>query len=258
MNKYHNGKIYKIVDVGYSKQYIGSTTESLSMRMARRRSDYKRKNEGKKVPIVSSLLLFDEFGVENCKIELIEYCKVDTKDELVRCEGDYIKNSDCVNKQVAGRTKEEYRIENRQYLSMKSKEYGQIEYTCDVCNKTLRVADKSKHLQTAMHSIKLKELEDPEYNYKEELEAKRKAYRKTYYEDNIDIIKEKRKNYRDTHKEEKHQRDKIYRESNVEKIREMRQLYYQKNKEKVKEKVRQHYVNKKHQDYLKSLENQDD
>ena len=41
MNKYHNGKIYKVVDVGYNKCYIGSTTESLSQRMARHRSAYK-------------------------------------------------------------------------------------------------------------------------------------------------------------------------------------------------------------------------
>ena len=41
-NKYHNGKIYQIVDIAYTKCYIGSTTEELSMRMARHRSDFKR------------------------------------------------------------------------------------------------------------------------------------------------------------------------------------------------------------------------
>ena len=30
MNRYENGKIYKITDVGYNKCYIGSTCESLS------------------------------------------------------------------------------------------------------------------------------------------------------------------------------------------------------------------------------------
>ena len=42
MNKYQNGKIYKIVDVGYNKCYIGSTCEALSQRMARHRSNYKK------------------------------------------------------------------------------------------------------------------------------------------------------------------------------------------------------------------------
>lgn len=29
MNRYEKGQIYKIVDVGYNKMYIGSTTENL-------------------------------------------------------------------------------------------------------------------------------------------------------------------------------------------------------------------------------------
>ena len=41
-NKYKRGKIYKIVDVGYNKCYIGSTAEkTLSNRMSRHRYDYK-------------------------------------------------------------------------------------------------------------------------------------------------------------------------------------------------------------------------
>ena len=36
------GQIYKIVDIGQTKMYIGSTTEPLSKRMERHRSDYKQ------------------------------------------------------------------------------------------------------------------------------------------------------------------------------------------------------------------------
>ena len=71
MNKYHNGKIYKIVDVGYNKCYVGSTTEKLSMRMVRHRSDYKRYKNGK-INKITSFDLFDTYGIENCKIELVE------------------------------------------------------------------------------------------------------------------------------------------------------------------------------------------
>jgi hypothetical protein len=49
--------------------------------MARHRSDYKRfLNSGKK--FISSYDLFNEYGVENCKIELIEYFKCDSLDGL--------------------------------------------------------------------------------------------------------------------------------------------------------------------------------
>ena len=41
-NKYQNAKIYKIVDIGYNKCYIGSTCEELSQRMARHRIRSKR------------------------------------------------------------------------------------------------------------------------------------------------------------------------------------------------------------------------
>ena len=99
MNKYHNGKIYEVVDVGYIKCYIGSTTEKLSQRMTRHRSDYNRYNDGRREHRVSVVELFDEFGLDKCKIELIEYCKCETKDELTRKEAEHIKNNDCVNKQ---------------------------------------------------------------------------------------------------------------------------------------------------------------
>ena len=105
MSKYNNGKIYKIVDNAYTKQYIGSTTEKLSQRMLRHRSDYRRYLDSRKLHKKSTFDLFEEFGIDNCKIELIEYCKCDSKDELVRREGELIKNSDCVNKTIAGRTK---------------------------------------------------------------------------------------------------------------------------------------------------------
>ena len=42
MNRYEKGQIYKIVDIGQTKMYIGSTTEPLSKRMERHRSDYKQ------------------------------------------------------------------------------------------------------------------------------------------------------------------------------------------------------------------------
>ena len=90
-NKYQNGKIYQITDIGYNKCYIGSTTEGLSLRMTRHRANYKNflKNNGKN--FISSYDLFNEYGLENCKIELIEYYKCNTLQELRKREGEHIK-----------------------------------------------------------------------------------------------------------------------------------------------------------------------
>ena len=104
-NKYHNGKIYKITDIAYNKCYIGSTCEELSQRMARHRAKYKHFLKGGEVLNTRSFDLFNEYGVENCKIELIQYFKCDTLQELRRREGEHIKNTECVNKRVEGRTK---------------------------------------------------------------------------------------------------------------------------------------------------------
>ena len=41
-SKHTRGKIYKLTDKGYSKCYIGSTTETLSNRIAKHRNSYKR------------------------------------------------------------------------------------------------------------------------------------------------------------------------------------------------------------------------
>ena len=53
MNKYHNGKIYKIVDVGYNKCYIGSTTETLSRRMAHHKCSFKHYKQGLRTKVSS-------------------------------------------------------------------------------------------------------------------------------------------------------------------------------------------------------------
>ena len=124
-NKYHNSKIYKITDIGYNKCYIGSTTEELSMRMARHRAHFKLFLRDGKRSHVRSYDLFNEYGVENCKIELIEYFPCDTLLELQRQEGKHIKNNVCVNKMVAGRTKHEYRQDNKDKIQIYNKEYAE-------------------------------------------------------------------------------------------------------------------------------------
>jgi hypothetical protein len=63
-NKFHNGKIYKIVDIGYNKCYIGSTCEELSQRMARHRANFKRFLSSGKGSHIRSYDLFNEYGVE--------------------------------------------------------------------------------------------------------------------------------------------------------------------------------------------------
>ena len=129
VNKYTNGKIYKIVDVVYTKCYIGSTTEpTLARRMAKHRGDYTHcQHVGETKGRVSSFSLFDEFGVGNCKIELIEVYPCNSKDELLSREGYHVRNTECVNKTIPGRTRPEYRREyyakNKEAILAQTKHY---------------------------------------------------------------------------------------------------------------------------------------
>ena len=92
--------------------HIGSTCESLSRRKDRHRNSFKRYLNGKKEAKTSSFFLFEGYGVENCKIELIDIYPCGCKEELLRREGHYIKETDCLNKVVEGRTNKEYRQDN--------------------------------------------------------------------------------------------------------------------------------------------------
>lgn len=122
-NKYNNGKIYKIVDVGYNHCYYGSTVQPLSKRMMTHRSIYTLFKNGGITAKPSACDIFDIYGLENCKIELVELFPCNSKEELRKKEGEYIKNNECINKHVAGRSQKDYKNDNREHINMKKREW---------------------------------------------------------------------------------------------------------------------------------------
>jgi hypothetical protein len=100
-NKYVNGKIYKLTDIGYNECYYGSTRNILCKRFGSHVSQYRRYKNGKG-KYVSSFSLFDKYGLENCKIELVELYPCGSRNELEMREGYYISNNKCLNKNLAG------------------------------------------------------------------------------------------------------------------------------------------------------------
>ena len=108
MVNYQNGKVYKIESSLGNKVYVGSTTkEYLSQRMDSHRSKYKQWKLGKINNKIRAYELFEEYGFENCQIVLIESYPCNCKDEKNLREGHYIKELNCVNKNVAGRNQKE-------------------------------------------------------------------------------------------------------------------------------------------------------
>ena len=112
-NKFSNGKIYKIVDADGEKCYYGSTCNNLNTRMSHHKANYIRRflhNDGYKNSVYD---IFDEYGHNNCRIELVKQFPCSNINELIREEGYYIKNFPCCNKNIAGRTRKQYYIDNK-------------------------------------------------------------------------------------------------------------------------------------------------
>ena len=83
MVNYQNGKIYKIENLGGDMCYIGSTTKDyLSKRMVEHRSAYKQWLKQAGGRNVSVFGIFEKYGVDNCRIVLVELCPCNSKDEI--------------------------------------------------------------------------------------------------------------------------------------------------------------------------------
>ena len=119
LNKYRNGKIYIIRSDQTDEIYIGSTVRSLKNRLREHESYFKAFNNGTYHYVTSFELL------KRCdyKIELLEHHPCDYKHELERREGHFHKTVDCVNKDVAGRTRAEYYLDNKDTIREKQKQY---------------------------------------------------------------------------------------------------------------------------------------
>jgi hypothetical protein len=123
MPNFKNGKIYKISDVNEEEVYIGSTSKSLCVRMANHKGNFKLYQKGKhgKTKVFE---MFEKYGVENCKISLLQRYPCKSREELNKKEGEYIKQfPNCVNKNIAGRKREDWVLENQDKLKQIRKEW---------------------------------------------------------------------------------------------------------------------------------------
>lgn len=122
MVNYQNGKIYAIRSYKGDKVYVGSTSKKyLSSRMAAHNGDFKKWSLGKKSSCCSSRELFNEYGVENCYIELLELFPCNSREELNTRENHFIRTLNCVNKNKAFTSPEE----KAEYYVEYSSEYRQ-------------------------------------------------------------------------------------------------------------------------------------
>jgi len=169
MNKYKDGKIYGIVDNTNGNIYYGSTILSLRRRLTLHRSNFKKykNNSG---PYISIFKILEN---NDYTIDKIEDFPCNSKKELEKREGFYHKYFDCVNMVIAGRSKEQWTLDNKEYLTNKKKEYY-------LNNKDF--FDEKQRL------------------YKQNFPEKVKTCQKNYVEKNKQKILEEQKKYRKNNK----------------------------------------------------------
>ena len=178
MVNYQDGKIYKIVDNTNGNVYIGSTCKKLCQRIAQHRQDYHKYLNGKH-RFMTSFTILENNNYDIILMEDVKDCE--NVEQLRAIERDYIESIECVNKNIPGRTKQEYNIlyyeNNKTILDKKNKDYYEnnkvkikecmkkyneehkehlkalksIRIICQSCNCEIRKGDKPKHERTQKH-----------------------------------------------------------------------------------------------------------
>jgi len=120
MPDYQNGKIYKLYSPSKNIVYIGSTTQTLAQRLTKHNYHYKIYNNDNTKKYYSSFFILD---CEDYKIELLEEYACNNRQQLEKKEGEYIRNNECVNKHIAGRTNKEYYEDNADKIKEYYKQY---------------------------------------------------------------------------------------------------------------------------------------
>ena len=117
---FKNGKIYSIRNWVDDDIYVGSTTQTLSKRMERHRGNL----NSEKCWNYRLYQKMRDVGKEHFYIELIEKYECNDIEELRKKEGEWIRKIGTLNQLVAGRTKKEHYIENRDRILAEQKEYA--------------------------------------------------------------------------------------------------------------------------------------
>ena len=190
---YSQGKIYKIEPLGEHDEgdiYIGSTSQKwLSERMAKHRCAYKRWKLNLCKQTLTSFNVFEKYGVEKCKIVLIEAVNASSYDVLVSREAYYIRLYKCVNHVVPLRTHAEYYVENKEKILEQSKKYKEEH------------KEKYKEYDIKYREKNEEKIRENKKLYREENKEKIKEQKMKYREENKEAIKERSKKYREEHKE---------------------------------------------------------
>lgn len=179
MVNYQNSKLYGIYH-NTELLYIGSTSVILSQRFAQHKADCKN---GKSMPLYNYIQEREQKW-EGIYIELIEDHPCDNKEQLLKREGELIRDKKPLyNKRIEGRTKKEYYNDNRDAI----RKY-QNEYFNEPERKMKENERKKKYREDNQTELSAKQKELREIDGE-----KIRQYYRDYYRKNIEKYKAYRK-----------------------------------------------------------------
>jgi len=145
MPDYSKAKIYKLTSPNTDKVYYGSTVKTLKQRLSQHVSEAKKKLRHH----CTSKAIVD---AGECTIELVEECPCENIEELRARERWWIENIPCVNQQIPGRTRNEWRRVYPERVKAWKKAYRQSEHgkaVVKALRKAYKTSERGKAAQRA-------------------------------------------------------------------------------------------------------------
>ena len=158
------GIVYKIVNDINEEIYVGSTVAELKTRFG----VHKCSARTEKCKDIRLYKLMNEIGFNHFHIEPLEEIQFEHKKELREKEGEYIRQYGTLNSLIAGRTKDQYRKDEKQNIAIRDKMYTE------------------KNREAVLQRKK---------DYYDKNRDRMKSQMKRHYQNNIEEIREHKKEY---------------------------------------------------------------
>ena len=134
--------------------YIGSTILTLHTRHTIHKYKHKLYIEDRQHYITS----FEVIEKGSTYMELLESNDYNTKKELLKKEGEYMKTIKCVNKNIAGRSSKQYYIDNKEAIIKKQTQWNnnnrerRLRQCLCVCGASVSYRNMKAHQRTGKHN----------------------------------------------------------------------------------------------------------
>jgi hypothetical protein len=259
--RYKNGKIYTIRYRGDDNLiYVGSTCLPLYKRWHNHKKGCFNENyHGYNYYVYQKIR--ETNNINDWYIELYEEYPCENKEQLLKREGEVIRELGNLNQRIAGRSYKEYYEDNKEQISERQKKYYEDH------------KEKRTDYQKQYYEDNKEKVSEQKRQYDIKNKEKISEYQKQYQSYNKERISGQKKEYYEQNKEKFSEHQKKYQNENKEKLLENKKIYYELNKEKIseqrKEKIlcpcgcevvkcqlKRHQQSKKHLDLINSNSNE--